>query len=1091
MATENPVRMLSRGQMETVLGAFGESLNPVSGGALPSSASREAREIGRLLRGQTRFENFVSGNEGLPHRSGSAPPSVEGSLAAMGGLFAHHPTSVGAGGLLSKLGDGTDSYESEQELRSDPAYLAYYYSHINLNPRLPPPLISWENWRLAQRLQSGLALGDMRKLRSFDDSDSKSLFSTQPVLTPHKEELEDLEEERSPRESLSREPSGNWTGGSRSLIGLSSSGLETRSKSLVELNQDKFSRTPSPVYNCSRPPSREAILDDTVGDLDVQLSHMRNATVSSVTELNAATRPLSRSRTPIPGAAQILGFPPSGSSSEHFIPTARSSTPEPPVVRSATPGRMLIGGTDVGGDSYNVAASAAELAAALQNISVSHGAVGSTLEDHEHFQQPDTREQQQNYSRQQQRRRQHGQTAQTHMQGIQTQVYPQVQQHQHVYSSVSEAQSNATKFTNPSIESQGQSSNLFSNIHAGAVAPNMYAAAAAAMSYMAAANPYYQNLHSAAIYGPQYGVGGYSLNPNVIPPMIAGYPALGALPLGFDTTAAAAASMAARAAVPGSHGLTGAGVDIQQFYKYTGHAAPTFQSPIPDPLYYQYMQRAAENAHAAAAGSSDPSLIRTYPGGVPVEDIDPHKGQAGTLGYTTDQKSSQHRRSGTLGVPVTNKMGPVSSAYYGSPHGVSFLLPNFNSPIGSPVLPGSPVALSNIALRRDDRALRLPSGPGRTSGGVHAGWQSPRSSDTSDLLRASSLLEEFKNNKTRRFELSDITGHVVEFSADQHGSRFIQQKLETASLEEKVNVFEEVLPRALSLMTDVFGNYVIQKFFEHGTPEQRKELANQLIAHVLTLSLQMYGCRVIQKALEVVDAEQQTKLVSELDGHVMRCVRDQNGNHVIQKCIECVPSDRIHFIISAFYGQVVVLSTHPYGCRVIQRVLEHCTDVQKQHAVMEEILSATCSLAQDQYGNYVVQHVLEHGRPLERSEIIKKLAGQIVQMSQHKFASNVIEKCLEFGGPEERQILITEMLGYTDANEPLQAMMKDQFANYVVQKVLETCDDQQRELLLSRIRVHLHALKKYTYGKHIVARVEKLLAAGERRSAAQVAHTPA
>lgn len=56
--------------------------------------------------------------------------------------------------------------------------------------------------------------------------------------------------------------------------------------------------------------------------------------------------------------------------------------------------------------------------------------------------------------------------------------------------------------------------------------------------------------------------------------------------------------------------------------------------------------------------------------------------------------------------------------------------------------------------------------------------------------------------------------------------------------------------------------------------------------------------------------------------------------------------------------------------------------------------------------------------------------------------------------------------------------MKDQFANYVVQKVLETCEDQQRELILTRIKVHLNALKKYTYGKHIVARVEKLVAAG-------------
>lgn len=46
---------------------------------------------------------------------------------------------------------------------------------------------------------------------------------------------------------------------------------------------------------------------------------------------------------------------------------------------------------------------------------------------------------------------------------------------------------------------------------------------------------------------------------------------------------------------------------------------------------------------------------------------------------------------------------------------------------------------------------------------------------------------------------------------DQYGGRFIQQKLETATTEEKNMVFREIMPQALSLMTDVFGNYVIQK----------------------------------------------------------------------------------------------------------------------------------------------------------------------------------------------------------------------------------------------------------------------------------------
>lgn len=58
-------------------------------------------------------------------------------------------------------------------------------------------------------------------------------------------------------------------------------------------------------------------------------------------------------------------------------------------------------------------------------------------------------------------------------------------------------------------------------------------------------------------------------------------------------------------------------------------------------------------------------------------------------------------------------------------------------------------------------------------------------------------------------------------------------------------------------------------------------------------------------------------------------------------------------------------------------------------------------------------------------------------------------------------------------------MMKDQFANYVVQKILEVCNEAHREILLDQIKTHLHALRKYTYGKHIVARFEQLTAEGE------------
>jgi len=48
-------------------------------------------------------------------------------------------------------------------------------------------------------------------------------------------------------------------------------------------------------------------------------------------------------------------------------------------------------------------------------------------------------------------------------------------------------------------------------------------------------------------------------------------------------------------------------------------------------------------------------------------------------------------------------------------------------------------------------------------------------------------------------------------------------------------------------------------------------------------------------------------------------------------------------------------------------------------------------------------------------------------------------------------------------------MMKDQFANYVVQKMLDVVDGEQKELLIAKIKPHLQSLKKYTYGKHLIA----------------------
>lgn len=106
-----------------------------------------------------------------------------------------------------------------------------------------------------------------------------------------------------------------------------------------------------------------------------------------------------------------------------------------------------------------------------------------------------------------------------------------------------------------------------------------------------------------------------------------------------------------------------------------------------------------------------------------------------------------------------------------------------------------------------------------------------RKADAPGITLRSALLDEFRASKSRKWELrvsyssfiierfltsgQDIFGYIVEFSGDQHGSRFIQQKLEGATSEEKQIVFDEIVPSAaLQLIQDVFGNYVSESTVE-------------------------------------------------------------------------------------------------------------------------------------------------------------------------------------------------------------------------------------------------------------------------------------
>ncbi|KAK1578621.1 hypothetical protein Q3G72_031734 [Acer saccharum] len=174
--------------------------------------------------------------------------------------------------------------------------------------------------------------------------------------------------------------------------------------------------------------------------------------------------------------------------------------------------------------------------------------------------------------------------------------------------------------------------------------------------------------------------------------------------------------------------------------------------------------------------------------------------------------------------------------------------------------------------------------------------------------------------------------------------------------------------------------------------------------------------------------------------------------------------------------------------------------------------------------NLINLQFFEHGSPQQRKELADKLVGQMLPLSLQMYYSHTVRyeehlllvtsgmdpfimnqlyglsnygnhvKALEVIELDQKTQLVLELDGHVlrrciadeilesacalaqdqYGNYVTQSMMKDQFANYVIQKILERCSDKQREVLINRIRVHFNALKKYTCGKHIVARFEQL-----------------
>lgn len=265
---------------------------------------------------------------------------------------------------------------------------------------------------------------------------------------------------------------------------------------------------------------------------------------------------------------------------------------------------------------------------------------------------------------------------------------------------------------------------------------------------------HYHNVDNSNSSYPNYGLSGYGVSPPS-PSMIGSPLGSGSLPPLFENAAAASAmggmdSGAFGGGLALGPSMLAVAAELQNAGRVGNHNAGSLQVPLMDPVYLQYL-RLNEYAAAQAAALNDATMDREGMGNTYMDSYGIQKAYLGAL--LSPQKSQ-------FGVPYMGKSSSLNQGYYGNPgFGLGMSYPG--SPLAGTLLPNSPVG-SGSPVRHSERNLRFSSGMRNMTGGLMGGWHSEAGGNLDESF-PSSLLDEFKSNKTKCFELAEIVGHVVEF----------------------------------------------------------------------------------------------------------------------------------------------------------------------------------------------------------------------------------------------------------------------------------------------------------------------------------------
>ncbi|CAK9187082.1 unnamed protein product [Ilex paraguariensis] len=317
--------------------------------------------------------------------------------------------------------------------------------------------------------------------------------------------------------------------------------------------------------------------------------------------------------------------------------------------------------------------------------------------------------------------------------------------------------------------------------------------------------------------------------------------------------------------------------------------------------------------------------------------------------------------------------------------------------------------------------------------------------------------------------LEDLKGRLFSVTKDQHGCRFLQQKIEEGNPEEIEIIFSELKGHVCELMIHQFGNYLMQKFFEVCNKDQMTEALLSVINNdsiLMDICLDAHGTRAMQSLLKHLKTQEQRSLVIAVIRRItVPLTKSMNGHHVIDSCLGSFSSEDKKHILNVVADNCLDIATDKSGCCVLQQCVAHARGEPKQRLVAEITANASV-LAEHPFGNYVVQYIIGMKIPHVTADILSQLKGNYFSLSLSKYGSNVVEKGLKESGEDQAMKIIDEIVSHPN----FLTVLQDQYGNYVAQSALAVSKGAIHYKLITTIQSHYAVLHSHPFGKRVLAK---------------------